>query len=207
MTYRISYQLQPQRLREPPTSHFTRSIGATVTLHPMDVPFDLGETRSDPRASRLTLLHQPRTELWIGGWLSAVGPQLRTAHLHRAWIVDCSGELPEELRSAAALVIPSVFDDVEAVPPRIQQLKSLALDLASTISLDAAPARFPGETPDRVYVLCKQGLNRSAFLAGLILQALAPSSGDIVGQIRDCRPGSLSNQVFQNLLRPSLDEA
>lgn len=178
-----------------------------MSLHGMDAPFDLGATESEPRASRVSIPNQTRAELWVGGWLSAVGPDLKATHLNKSWIVDCSGELPTELRAAAAFVIPSVFDDVEIVPPQLERLNVLARELGETLSRGVPPARYGIDTPDRVYVLCKQGLNRSAFLAGLILRALPLPSDGVVAELRRSRPGSLSNRVFEDLLRTTIDRA
>jgi protein-tyrosine phosphatase len=49
-------------------------------------------------------------------------------------------------------------------------------------------------------VMCKQGLNRSALMAGLILRELGASPAEVVEAIRAARPGALTNQTFVRLL-------
>lgn len=173
--------------------------------HGLGAPHNPSEGETEPRATRIDVVSGVQAELWVGGWLSAVGPELEARELGSAWIVDCSGELPGELRSAAALVIPSVFDDVEAVPPRLGHLHSLAEELGSTLERGTPLDRYEVEAPERVYVLCKQGLNRSAFVAGLILRALSHPAGmwwRIFGGIARVRFRTRSSRSYWEPERP-----
>ena len=52
----------------------------------------------------------------------------------------------------------------------------------------------------RVLSHCGMGLNRSALVAGVILNKLGTSGGDIVQRIRQRRPGALFNDVFAEYL-------
>lgn len=51
---------------------------------------------------------------------------------------------------------------------------------------------------DRVILLCNQGINRSALLAGLVLLKLHPELGgpDVVRRVREARPEALANHAF-----------
>lgn len=52
----------------------------------------------------------------------------------------------------------------------------------------------------RVLSHCGMGFNRSALVAGVILNKLGASGGDIVQRIRQRRPGALFNDVFAEYL-------
>lgn len=52
----------------------------------------------------------------------------------------------------------------------------------------------------RVLSHCGMGFNRSALIAGVILNKLGVRGSDIVQRIRERRPGALFNEVFANYL-------
>ncbi|HYS56444.1 MAG TPA: hypothetical protein VER58_22020 [Thermoanaerobaculia bacterium] len=52
----------------------------------------------------------------------------------------------------------------------------------------------------RVLSHCGMGLNRSALVAGVILNKLGLPGKEIVARIRERRPGALFNEVFANYL-------
>jgi protein-tyrosine phosphatase len=52
----------------------------------------------------------------------------------------------------------------------------------------------------RVLSHCGLGFNRSALVAGVILNKLGLPGSEIVGRIRERRPGALFNDVFANYL-------
>lgn len=52
----------------------------------------------------------------------------------------------------------------------------------------------------RVLSHCGMGFNRSALVAGVILNKLGLPGTEIVGRIRERRPGALFNDVFANYL-------
>ena len=160
----------------------------------------------DPRATRIPVEHRSdiTTELWIGGSYSAVGERLPESDLRNAWLVDCAGELPETFRASAAAHFMRVFEDLEDVPQLYPRIQSLSRQLAATLSgrpTTGPEPPLPAQRPDRVYVLCKQGLNRSALLAGRILRELGAPGEWIVDEIRRRRPGSLSNETFVRLIQ------
>jgi protein-tyrosine phosphatase len=52
----------------------------------------------------------------------------------------------------------------------------------------------------RVLSHCGMGMNRSALVAGVILNKLGLQGTDILGRIRTRRPGALFNEVFANYI-------
>lgn len=60
---------------------------------------------------------------------------------------------------------------------------------------------MPDSPPERLYVMCSQGFNRSALFAGLLLRHLGLGHEEAVRIIQTARPGALSNQTFLRLIR------
>ncbi len=186
-----------------------------MTLEDMGIPSHLGghAVRSDfdVRASRIALTGRSlRSELWIGGGYTIVGEPVGPSDLAGAWVVDCAGELPAEFASLAGLYIPRVFEDIEQTPAGYRQIEALARRIAGVLdaSVPADPASdavtgpaFPAESPARVYVMCKQGLNRSGLMLGRILRELGLTGEQAVHTLRTQRPGALANLAFERLLR------
>jgi hypothetical protein len=160
--------------------------------------------RFEPRATPIPITHRDdiEVELWVGGADSAIGDPVEDHHLDGAWLIDCAGDLPAAFKRAAAAWFPRVFADTEVVPSSYHRLEGLAKDVAAAILGEALEAsELAGHAaPLRLMVMCKQGLNRSALMAGLILRELGASPGDIVEAIRAARPGALTNQTFVRLL-------
>ena len=149
-----------------------------------------------------------RAELWLGGANAAGGVALRAADLEGAILVDCAGEAPSTLREAAARVIPFVFPDLDAVPQRYARLLALAGELGAVLrgaSAVAPPAAASGTAPRRLYVLCQQGLNRSALVSGLALRAAGLGAQETLALLRRRRPGCLTNQTYAALISGELD--
>ena len=148
----------------------------------------------EPRAARLVL---PRadlgTEVWVGGAHAAGGERIEDAHLDGAWLVDCSGDLPADFAALAARHIPRVFADTEAIPANYDRILALAAELAALLAAETG-------APERLYVLCQQGMNRSALVAGRLLRALGASPEATIEAIRRGRPGALSNVTFVRLI-------
>ena len=128
----------------------------------------------------------------------AVGPE----DLEDAWVIDLAGDMPQAYRDACRYWQARVFADIEQLPPDYPRLTALAESIAAAMSglpgNDAWP--HPAEQPQRVYVMCQQGMNRSGLLAGLILRALGVSAEDALTAIAT-RPGALTNQTFARLIR------
>lgn len=150
----------------------------------------------EPRATRIPIRHRAdiRGELWVGGADSALGEQLTVEHLRGAWIIDCAGEVPLAMREAAARCTMRVFEDMEQAPSGYQRIESLAAEVAQAL---VGP---PETVTPRVYVMCKQGFNRSGLVAGRILRALGLPGEQAVSDIRGRRPGALNNQTFVRLV-------
>ena len=53
----------------------------------------------------------------------------------------------------------------------------------------------------RVLVHCSMGYNRSALVAGLILNRLGVRGEEVVSRLRERRPGALFNEIFAEHLR------
>lgn len=163
----------------------------------------------DIRASRIPLDGQAlAAELWVGGSFTLIGEPLVEDTVDSAWLVDCAGELPKELMARAARSFWRVFEDLESVPSSYDRIDALARQLAGVLRGDPGAvaegasdgAGAHGEPPQRIYVFCKQGFNRSALVAGRILRALGTPPQEVVAQLRELRPGTLTNDTFVDLI-------
>ncbi|MDP6604746.1 MAG: hypothetical protein QF664_00590 [Dehalococcoidia bacterium] len=167
----------------------------------------------DIRASRVPLdNHQLVGELWVGGSFTALGEPFAEDAVDNAWLVDCAGELPRELMARAARSFWRVFEDIEWIPGSYDRIDALAQQLAGALrgNADALTGDQPeggsggasadAQPPERVYVFCKQGFNRSGLLTGRILRALGTPPQDAVTQLRELRPGALTNETFVDLI-------
>jgi len=157
----------------------------------------LGATAEDyePRASLLEvpLLASLRTQLWMGGVHTTLGDPMVDLHVQQAWVVDCVGEMPSWLSSRAERYIPRVFSDIEEVPGNMARITALVEELAEAVS--------GAQPPERVYLLCKQGMNRSGLVSALLLRELGVPSNEAVAVVRAARPGALNNVTFEQLVR------
>ncbi len=143
-------------------------------------------------------------ELWIGGAHTAFGEDLGVETMRGAWLVDCANEFPARFREAAGLSLYRVFTDTEESPPNWQRIDALARSLAACLRGEiplADPWDHPQEPPARIYVVCKQGLNRSGLFTGRILRGLGVPGEVAVAAVRAARPGALNNQTFERLVR------
>ena len=148
------------------------------------------------------------TEIWVGGAHTAHGAIVGTAEVRDAWILDLAGDLPSILVAEARRHVPKVIQDIEAVPHDYGRLQAIVEALAR--SLEGVPGpkehagralpELPAEPPARLYVMCKQGLNRSALAAGLLLRAFGLDGAEAVRLLRAGRPGALSNVTFEQLI-------
>lgn len=160
----------------------------------------------DVRATHIPIPRDGLTgELWVGGSYTMLGKPLDDDDLRGSWLVDCAGELPADYLARASGSIMRVFADIDSVPSTYGRIELLAHQLASKLRGDAsdgatAEDALPDGTPERIYVLCKQGLNRSALLAGRVLRLLDVPAEQTVELLRTHRPGALSNQAFVELI-------
>ena len=161
--------------------------------------------RFEPRATRIPITHRDDidVEIWVGGSDTAIGEEVEALHLDGAWLIDCAGEIPRDFREAALAVYPRVFADIEVEPSNLDRLQALAKEIAASVLGEPDAAGGNAEErprPERVFVMCTQGFNRSALVAGLILRELGASPDAIIAAIRAARPGALTNQTFVRLL-------
>lgn len=158
----------------------------------------------EPRASRVVIPGREDilTELWMGGANSLHGDRLTPVDLCDAWVIDLAGDMPAEFCAACSHWLPRVFADVEQVPHGYERLAALADSIAACLTgeeqVDGWP--HPPKPPQRLYVMCQQGLNRSGLLTGLILRALGVPPNDALAAIA-ARPGALTNQTYVRLVR------
>jgi hypothetical protein len=169
-----------------------------VTFEDLGVPprFQPGD-EFDVRASHIPLVGAS-AELWIGGSHTVVGEPLEAGQFARSWLIDCAGELPPMVHTSAANYIPRVFEDIEQTPPQYDEILRLAGSVAELLR-GSAPADG-SDHPHRIYVLCKQGFNRSGLVAGRIMRALGVPGETVVSEIRRHRRGALANDAFTRLL-------
>ena len=127
----------------------------------------------------------------MGGAHSLAGEELELATLGRAVVIDCAGDMPREYRTAAALWLANVFQDVDSWPMRFDRLKANAQLAARALQEHRATD---------VYTMCTHGMNRSGLAAALVLRALGVEGGEAIRLIRLARPGSLSNDTYRRII-------
>lgn len=146
-----------------------------------------------PRASRLLAAGDSpvtRTEIWMGGAHSHIGEELSHNSLASAWLIDCAGDMDPSFRSSTGRWLACVFPDLDgplASSNRVAEVVQLTLDSIAS----------GGDAPDRVYVMCQHGMNRSGLVAGLLLRGLGVEPRETVERIRRARPGALANDHFR----------
>ncbi|MEP7215913.1 MAG: protein-tyrosine phosphatase family protein [Anaerolineaceae bacterium] len=150
-----------------------------------------------PRASLVLTAGElgSRSNIWMGGAHSHRGDEIRHEALGGAWLIDTAGDMPTEHRAAALRMIACVFVDSEGVPSpfwRIEHTVAAAVNAARGES---------GPVPTDIYIVCQHGMNRSGLVTGLLLQQFGLGAGEAIDRIRLHRPGALSNQTFERLLR------
>ncbi len=164
------------------------------------------EQQPAPRASRLFLPSGAAspTEFWLGGAHCSSGDLLEVEGLSGAWIIDCARDMPGAHMAAAGHAIYRVFIDIEDMPPNYSRIQSLAETVAACLQSHRPSTprwEHPEEPPQRLYVMCTHGLNRSALVMGRILRAMGLSADDTVAVIRAARPGALANAFYERLIR------
>jgi hypothetical protein len=148
-----------------------------------------------PRASLIAIAGELcGPALLMGGAHTPVGNDVRIEGIERSWVVDLAGEMPVTYRERAGRFFVRVFPDLDGEVAALPRLREIAAEIAVT-------ARSSGNgAPERVYVMCHHGMNRSGLMAGLILRELGIAGAEAVGRILAARPGSLSNQAFRAIL-------
>ena len=147
-----------------------------------------------PRASLIAVAGELcGPALLMGGAHTPLGNDVRIEGIERSWVVDLAGEMPGAYREQAGQFFVRVFPDLDAEVAALPRLRQLASEIA-------VGSRAGNGTPERVYVMCHHGMNRSGLMAGLILRELGVSGAEAVGRIVAARRGSLSNRAFRAIL-------
>ncbi|MEO8538888.1 MAG: protein-tyrosine phosphatase family protein [bacterium] len=132
-----------------------------------------------------------RTEIWMGGAHSNVGESFRGPLLADSWVIDCAGEIDATFRAATKKWLACVFPDLDgplSSSNRVAEVVRMALDSIAS----------GGESsPERIYIMCQHGMNRSGLVTGLILRGLGMPPRETVERIRAVRPGALANDYFR----------
>jgi hypothetical protein len=170
-------------------------------------PYDPVRVLEDPSIQRHSL-HVPRaslllaadeaanshTEIWMGGAHSLIGEPLESTGLGASWLVDCAGDIDRAYRDLLARFLPCVFPDLDGPLASSNRVSATVEEVLSAVT------SRNGEAPDRVYVMCQHGMNRSGLVSGLILRGLGVEPREAVDRIRLARPGALANDYFRQLL-------
>ena len=135
-----------------------------------------------------------RTEVWMGGAHTAHGEELTAVSLSTSWLIDCAGDIDRSYRALTSRWLACVFPDLDGPltsPQRISEVVSESL---------AAVLEGNGSAPERLYVMCQHGMNRSGLVSGLILRGLGMDPRETIERIRLARPGALANDHFRRIL-------
>ena len=131
----------------------------------------------------------PRTSIWMGGAHSLAGEEWVDAELGSAWVIDCAGEIDQVYRAASGRWMACVFPDLDGPLSSSNRVADIVRDARAAITGDDAP--------ERIYVMCQHGMNRSGLVTGLLLRALGVGPREAVERIRRARPGALANDAFR----------
>ena len=154
---------------------------------------------AQPRASLILASGElrSRANIWMGGAHSQRGEAILHEALSTSRLIDTAGDMPAEHRAAASRAISCVFVDTEGVPSPFWRIEQ---------TVDEAVAAALGEAavpPEHIYIVCAHGMNRSGLITGMVLGKLGLKADDAIRRIRHHRPGALSNETFQAILRSS----
>ena len=148
-------------------------------------------------SSRPENFRTPHTELWMGGAHTPRGDELVESELSKSWLIDCAGDIDRSYRGAPGRWVACVFPDIDGRPAAEMLIESVVRDAAAAITLGN------GHAPERIYVMCQHGMNRSGLVSGLILRSLGLDAESAIQRIRRARPGALANDGFVDMLRRS----
>lgn len=163
----------------------------------LEDPFVHRHSLHVPRASLVLGAGEARnahTEIWMGGAHSLIGETLEREHLGRSWVIDCAGDMHGSYREMAERWVACVFPDLDGPLASSNQV-ARAVDEALAAVLSAN-----GAAPERIYVMCQHGMNRSGLVSGLILRGLGVEAREAVDRIRMARPGALANEAFRHMV-------
>jgi hypothetical protein len=130
----------------------------------------------------------------MGGAHSLIGDAIDGAHLSSSWVIDCAGDMHVSYRVQAGKFLACVFPDLDG------PLASSSYVERTVETTLAVIANRNGDAPERIYVMCQHGMNRSGLVSGLILRGLGVEGREAVDRIRMARPGALANEYFRQLV-------
>lgn len=134
------------------------------------------------------------TEIWMGGAHSLIGEAVETAHLGASWLIDCAGDMHVSYREHTARWVSCVFPDLDGPLASSSYVERTVRDAVDTVLL------ANGDAPERIYVMCQHGMNRSGLVSGLILRGLGVDGREAIDRIRMARPGALANEYFRQMV-------
>lgn len=150
-----------------------------------------------PRAS-LVLgageLANVHTEIWMGGAHTPLGEEVTAIGLAASWLIDCAGDIERSYREATGRWLACVFPDLEGPILASNRIEEVVSESLGAI-LDGN-----GTAPERIYVMCQHGMNRSGLVSGLILRGLGFEPREAIERVRAARPGALANDAFRQML-------
>jgi protein-tyrosine phosphatase len=104
-------------------------------------------------------------------------------------VIDLDGEIDCGIPTMPNHILYIYFPIYDEDLPDMAKLHAVARMAASLVTAG-----------HKVLSHCGMGFNRSALLAGLILRYLGMSGPEVVGHLRQKRPGALFNEVFADYL-------
>ena len=127
-----------------------------------------------PRASLIAIAGELcGPALLMGGAHTPLGNDVRIDGIERSWVVDLAGEMPGAYRERAGKFLVRVFPDLDTEVAALPRLRETAAEIV-------LGSRAGSGTPERVYVMCHHGMNRSGLMAGLILRELGVGGAEAV---------------------------
>ena len=159
----------------------------------LEAPYVQRASLHPPRASLVLAAGEALngvTEIWMGGAHSHIGDEMTHEVLRSAWVIDCAGEIDAAYRASTARWLPCVFPDLDGPLASSNRVDEVVRFTLATIANEAA-------RPERLYVMCQHGMNRSGLVTGLLLRGLGLEPRETVDRIRRARPGALANDHFR----------
>jgi hypothetical protein len=163
----------------------------------LEDPFVQRHSLHTPRASMVLAAGEAqneRTEIWMGGAHSLVGEAIEGKELGASWLIDCAGDMHVSYREQTARWVACVFPDLDG------PLASSSFVERTVREAVEAVLEGNGDAPERIYVMCQHGMNRSGLVSGLIMRGLGVEAREAVDRIRAARPGALANEYFRQMV-------
>lgn len=127
----------------------------------------------------------------MGGAHSLAGEAWVEQELQSSWVIDCAGEIDRSFRALTARWLACVFPDLDGPLSSSNRVAHVVQEALEAI------ARPAGKAPERLYIMCQHGMNRSGLVTGLVLRGLGVPPRETIERIRLARPGALANDHFR----------